>query len=70
MDPGNADHRRDEPKRTSRNNRRTTMKTMFLTLAAVLGFALGTASLTPAAHAAWQYTPGPGQFHPANGGNR
>jgi hypothetical protein len=28
------------------------MKTMFLTLAAVLGIALGTASLTPAAYAA------------------
>jgi hypothetical protein len=27
------------------------MKTMFLTLAAVLGIALGTASLIPAAHA-------------------
>jgi hypothetical protein len=27
------------------------MKTMFLTLAAVLGLALGTAALTPAAHA-------------------
>jgi len=46
------------------------MKSMFLTLAAVLGLALGTASLIPAAHAAWQYTPGPGQFQPANGGNR
>jgi hypothetical protein len=41
------------------------MKTMFLTLAAVLGLALGTASLIPAAHAATQQT-----FHPANGGNR
>jgi hypothetical protein len=28
------------------------MKTMFLTFAAVLGIALGTASLAPAAHAA------------------
>jgi len=28
------------------------MKTMFLTLAAVLGIALGTASLAPVAHAA------------------
>jgi hypothetical protein len=51
-------------------DRRTTMKTMFLTLAAVLGIALGTASLSSAAHAAWQYTPGEQQFQPANGGNR
>jgi hypothetical protein len=40
------------------------MKTMFLTLAAVLGLALGTVSMIPAAHAA--YT----QFTPPNGGNR
>ena len=46
------------------------MKTMFLTLAAVLGIALGTASLTQAAHAAWQYSPGTQQFNPPNGGNR
>jgi hypothetical protein len=46
------------------------MKTMFLTLAAVLGIALGTVSLSPAAHADWQYTAGAQQFHPANGGNR
>ena len=46
------------------------MKTMFLTFAAVLGLALGTVSLIPAAHAAWQYTPGEQQFQPANGGNR
>jgi len=70
MDPGNADHRRDDPPRTSRTNRRTTMKSMFLTLAAVLGLALGTASLIPAAHAAWQYTAGAQQFTPPNGGNR
>jgi len=31
--------------------RRTTMKTMFLTLAAVLGIALGTVSLTQSAYA-------------------
>jgi hypothetical protein len=36
-------------------NRRMTMKTMFLTLAAVLGFAIGTASLIPAAHASRVY---------------
>lgn len=36
---------------TALSNRRTQMKTMFLTLAAVLGLALGTASLIPAAHA-------------------
>jgi hypothetical protein len=35
-----------------------TMKTMFLTLAAVLGFALGTASLIPAAHASSVYDQG------------
>jgi hypothetical protein len=46
------------------------MKTMFLTLAAVLGIALGTVSLSPAAHAAWQYTAGAQQFNPPNGGNR
>jgi hypothetical protein len=46
------------------------MKTMFLTMAAVLGIALGTVSLTSTAHAAWQYTPGEQQFTPANGGNR
>ena len=40
------------------------MKTMFLTLAAVLGLALGTASLIPAAHA------GTVTFHPANDGNQ
>jgi len=35
------------------------MKTMFLTLAAVLGIALGTASLIPAAHASsvWLFPP-------------
>jgi hypothetical protein len=47
-----------------------TMKTMFLALAAVLGIALGTASLSSSAHAAWQYSPGEQQFQPANGGNR
>jgi hypothetical protein len=47
-----------------------TMKTMFLTLAAVLGVAIGTASLAPAANAAWQYTPGTQTFHAPNGGNR
>jgi hypothetical protein len=31
------------------------MKTMFLTLAAVLGIAIGTASLMPAAHASAYY---------------
>jgi len=31
------------------------MKTMFLTLAAVVGLALGTASLIPAAHASQVY---------------
>ncbi len=31
------------------------MKTMFLTLAAVLGLALGTAALIPAAHASTVY---------------
>ena len=40
------------------------MKTMFLTLAVVLGIALGTASLIPAAQA--QST----TFHPADGGNQ
>ena len=46
------------------------MKTMFLTLAAVLGVALGATALSPAANAAWQYTPGQHSFEPANGGNR
>jgi hypothetical protein len=46
------------------------MKTMFLTLAAVLGIALGTVSLTPTAQAAWAYTAGQSQFHAANDGNR
>ncbi len=46
------------------------MKTMFLTLAAVLGLALGTVSLTPSAHAAWQYSAGTQQFNAPNGGNR
>jgi hypothetical protein len=46
------------------------MKTMFLTLAAVLGIALGTVSLTPTAQAAWAYSSGQTQFHPANDGNR
>jgi hypothetical protein len=41
------------------------MKTMFLTLAAVLGLALGTASLIPAANAATMQV-----FHAPNGGNR
>jgi hypothetical protein len=31
------------------------MKTMFLTLVAILGFAIGTASLIPAAHASRVY---------------
>jgi hypothetical protein len=39
------------------------MKTMFLTLAAVLGFALGTASLIPAAHASSVYNQG-GDYRP------
>jgi hypothetical protein len=47
-----------------------TMKSMFLTLAAVLGLALGTASMIAPAHAAWQYTAGAQQFTPPNGGNR
>jgi hypothetical protein len=47
-----------------------TMKTMFLALAAVLGLALGTASLITPANAAWQYTAGAQQFTPPNGGNR
>ena len=42
--------------------RTLTLKTMFLALAAVLGVALGTASLAPVAQAA--------TFHPANDGNR
>jgi hypothetical protein len=46
------------------------MKTMFLAMAAVLGIALGTATLIPAAQASWQYTPGAQQFNPPNGGNR
>jgi hypothetical protein len=37
------------------------MKTMFLTLAAVLGVALGTASLIPAAHASQVYLYPPAQ---------
>ncbi len=45
------------------------MKTMFLALAAVLGFALGTATLIPAAHADWQYKAGAQQFNAPNGGN-
>jgi hypothetical protein len=47
-----------------------TMKTMFLTLAAVLGLALGTASLITPANAAWQYTPGAQHFNPPDGGNQ
>ena len=35
------------------------MKTMFLTLAAVLGFALGTATLIPTAHASRVYHQAP-----------
>jgi hypothetical protein len=46
------------------------MKTMFLTLAAVLGVALGTVSLSPAAHADWQYKAGAQHFTPADGGNQ
>jgi hypothetical protein len=38
-----------------------TMKTMFLTLAAVVGLALGTASLTQAAHASQVYLYPPSQ---------
>jgi hypothetical protein len=41
------------------------MKTMFLTLAAVLGLSLGAASLSPVAHADTQQV-----FHAPNGGNR
>jgi len=37
------------------------MKTLFMTLAAVLGLALGTASLSPAAHAAQVYLYPPAQ---------
>jgi hypothetical protein len=36
-------------------NRRMTMKTMFLTLAALLGLAIGVTSLSPAAHASKVY---------------
>jgi len=39
------------------------MKTMFLTLAAVLGIALGTTSLVPAAHASAVYQ----QAHDSHG---
>jgi hypothetical protein len=44
----------DEMKKTTTGTkaaRTTTVKTVFLTLAAVLGIALGTVSLTPAAYA-------------------
>jgi hypothetical protein len=51
-------HRRHDPPRNMRTNRRT-MKTMFLTLAAVLGFALGTATLIPTAHASRVYQQAP-----------
>ncbi len=37
------------------------MKTMFLTLAAVLGLALGSASIIPAAHASQVYLYPPSQ---------
>ncbi len=37
------------------------MKTMFLTLAAVLGLALGSASMIPAAHASQVYLYPPAQ---------
>jgi hypothetical protein len=40
------------------------MKTMFLALAAVLGFAIGTASLIPAAHASRVYL-----YQPTDTGN-
>jgi hypothetical protein len=40
------------------------MKTILLTLAAVLGIALGTASLTPAAHASAVYQQA---IHDSNG---
>jgi hypothetical protein len=43
--------RKDNQTRDARTTRRMTMKTTFLTLAAVLGLALGTASMIPAAHA-------------------
>jgi hypothetical protein len=46
------------------------MKTMFLTLAAVLGVALGATALSSAANAAWQYTAGQQTFQAPNGGNR
>jgi hypothetical protein len=47
------------------------MKTMFLTLAAVLGVAIGASSLAPAANAAsFQYTAGAQTFQAPNGGNR
>jgi hypothetical protein len=41
------------------------MKTMFLTLAAVLGVALGTATLIPAAHASSVYDQGSDHRPPA-----
>jgi hypothetical protein len=47
--------RRDQSPRKARRIRRTKMKTMFLALAAVLGIALGTASLIPVAHASSVY---------------
>lgn len=46
------------------------MKTMFLTLAAVMGVAIGAISLAPAANAALQYTAGTQTFQAPNGGNR
>ena len=45
----------DKPRRNSRKSRSTTMKTMFLTLAAVLGIVLGTSALTTTAQASQVY---------------
>jgi hypothetical protein len=61
MEVSETPHRRDQPKRNPRTIRRTTMKIMFLTLAAVLGLALGACSPPPAPQGsqAYLYAPAP-----------
>jgi hypothetical protein len=61
MEVSETPHRRDQSKRNLRTTWSTTMKIMFLTLAAVLGLALGACSPHPAPQGsqAWLYAPAP-----------
>ena len=61
MEVSQTPHRRDQSKRNVRTTWRTTMKIMFLTLAAVLGLALGACSPPPAPQGtkAYLYDPAP-----------